>query len=170
MKLPRPLCLVGLLIQSACSRLHSDSGASITGHQAFSIKEYVGRHRRLQEHHVAAVDEGEEVNVIVGVKNGSGAASVSKRAKAFHSTKLKKIDAVSAKMMKSEIDALMQDPDIDFVEMDSIYYPDGEVVLYGTEMIQAFSPQIPKISDNVTGSCSDPGSFKIGIVDSGLAV
>jgi hypothetical protein len=171
MKLPRPFCLVGLLFRSACSRL--DSGASIPENEAFNIRDSVDRNRtsQEQEHHEAAVDESaEEVNVIVGVKNGFGVASVSKRAREFHTTKLKKIDAVSAKMKKSEIAALKQDPDIDFVEMDSMYYPDGEAVLYGTEMIQAFSPQIPKISDSVIGSCSDPSSFKIGIVDSGVAV
>ena len=168
LKLTRPFYLVGLMVRSACSRLHSV--ASLPYHGAFGISDPADQNRQLQEPSHAAAGESDEVKVIVGVKNEAGMASVSKRAKEYHTTKLKKIDAVSAKMKKSELNALIQDPGIDFVEMDSMYYPDGEAVLYGMEMIQAFTPQIPKISDSVIASCSDPNSFKIGIVDSGLAV
>lgn len=127
-------------------------------------------HRQLLLREFLTYDADEEVDVIIGVKNDLGAATVSQRAREFHTNKLKKIGAISAKVNRSELAALYEDPDIEFVERDGIYYPDGEAVLYGLEMVQAMTPLIPKTTSNVSSSCRDPNSFKIGIIDAGLAV
>lgn len=115
-------------------------------------------------------DDEEHVNVLVGVKNDDGETKVSNKAKQFRNKLKKRINVVSAKVKKSELAELRDDPDIDFVELDALYYPDSEAILYGLEMIQALSPVLPKYSDSVSASCNDPDSFKIGIIDSGLAV
>jgi len=167
MKLRYTLSLIGLLVCPARSRLHS--GSTPRDEVRNGDDSTTAARRTLQEPSLAA-DANEEVKVIIGVKNDSGVASVSQHANEYHTTKLKKIGAVSAKVKKSQLGALKDDPNIEFVETDGMYYPDGEAVLYGMEMIQAFTPAIPKILDSVSSSCSDPGSFKIGIVDAGLAV
>jgi len=176
MKPPQPLCLwCLLLIGSAQCRLQAGTPLRPSDAEDGLVHEGEKDHSRsrrrlLGQEPVFLNDADEEVSVIIGVRNGSGFASVSNRTSAFHTTKLKKIGAISAKVKKSELEALYNDPNIAFVERDGKYYPSGEAVLYGLEMIQAFSPLIPKTSDSVSSSCSDPNSFKIGIIDAGLAV
>jgi subtilisin family serine protease len=68
-------------------------------------------------------------------------------------------------------DLVENDPDILYVEADSLVRPLGEVVPYGIDIINARGLYPPAASSSTTGSpCSDPSSFKIGIVDSGLDV
>lgn len=171
MKQKYTLFLINILVCSSSSRIHSASPSPRDEVSIDGSATTTGAHRRtLLQPSFADDDENEEVKVIIGVKNDSGVASISQRANEYQTTKLKKIGAVSAKVKKSQLGALKADPNIEFVEPDSMYYPDGEAVLYGMEMVQAFTPTIPKILDSVPSSCSDPDSFKIGIVDSGLAV
>jgi serine protease len=88
----------------------------------------------------------------------------------------KALDRVSAKkgtLTRSEIQALLDsDPDILYVEEDRIVYALVEVSPYGVSTIRADNTQYPPpVASTGSGApCSDPNSFKIGIVDSGLDV
>ena len=161
MKLSLSLCLFGLGIESVQGRINGALPPRIPENDGFPDNR--NSNRQVLAEPAFTADQDEEVKVIIGVKNDSGVASVSKRAKELHTAKLKKIGAVSAKVKKSELAALKDDPGIDFVETDGMYYPDAEAVLYGLEMVQALTASIPKVSDSVTASCSDPDSFKIGV-------
>lgn len=87
---------------------------------------------------------------------------------------LDRVSAKKGKLTRSEVqDLIDNDPDILYVEEDSYVYPLAEIVPYGIEAIKANNAQYPPqpTSSSSTGApCSDPNSFKIGIVDSGLDI
>lgn len=174
MKRLRLLLLSCVWMQSVRSRINDGGASARPQHdqqQQYPPNDgYANRFRQAQEEPVFTADEDEVVGVIVRVKNSAGADSLSSMANEVDSTKLNQIDRIVARIKRSEIAALEEDPDIDAVEADGFYYPDSEAILYGLEMIQALSPVIPKISDDVPAACSSAESFKIGIIDSGLAV
>ena len=113
--------------------------------------------------------------VIIGVHDGSDELleNIFSRLSTFVRPKFKRINALSALVSQDELYELRQDPNIMYIEDDPMVYPDsGEATLYGLQMVQAFVP-IPS-KQNFTGTstaaCNNPNSFKIGIVDSGLAM
>jgi hypothetical protein len=86
--------------------------------------------------------------------------------------RFKRIDAISAMVTRSELFDLQQNPNILYIEEDVMVYPDSsaEATSYGLRMVQAFTPVIPYLNISSSAACNDPSSFKIGIVDSGLAM
>jgi len=92
---------------------------------------------------------------------------------------LSKVNAVRAFVSKDEMQALRDSPLVKYVEEDSLVYPynyvddsTGEEFPYGLIMTQADIPLIrpwPKRTATTTSSaCSDPSSFKVAVIDSGL--
>jgi hypothetical protein len=114
---------------------------------------------------------GDDVNVIIGYKNGStGLGSIASFTKKLN-PKFKSISAVPAVVSKARLAELQSDPSVLYVEEDAWVYPNGEAIPFGLDMVQAESTIIPKsVVSGSSNACSSPSSFKIGIVDSGLAV
>lgn len=112
--------------------------------------------------------DDEEIHVFVAPKNSQGLGIISKVANLIR-PRFKKIDTIKAIVTRAKFEELQNDPDILYVEEDGWAYEDGEAALYGLEMVQADSPLIPK-DIPATAACNDPNSFKIGVIDSGLAV
>jgi 5S rRNA maturation endonuclease (ribonuclease M5) len=112
--------------------------------------------------------------VIIGVNNDNDGtiiqSMISRLAKVVR-RKFKRINAFSAVVTRSELNELKENPNILYIEEDTMVYPNSdEATLYGLQMVQAFAPIISKQNLTSTAACNDPKSFKIGIVDSGLAM
>lgn len=111
-----------------------------------------------------AVDnDDEEVRVIIGYRNDTIKRDrlISKILSKIQS-QFDSADAFAAVMKRSDLLALKNDPDIDYIEEDVMVYPDGETKLYGLDMVQATSLLIPAVP-GATSACNDPSSFKIGV-------
>ena len=118
-------------------------------------------------------DQEELVPVIIGVNDGSDGVleKLFPRLSTLVRQKFKRINAWSAFVSQDELNELKEDPNILYVEEDPMVYPDSdEAPLYGLQMVQAFASTVLKQNYNVTAACNDPKSFKIGIIDSGLAM
>jgi hypothetical protein len=141
--------------------------------------------------HLRFLDEDTPLPVIVGYKKvteggATTLASVSSSSNAGPSSSsrysdqrlsggeaLDRVSARKGKLTRSEVQQLMDsDPDILYVEEDFIMRPLAEVIPYGIEAINAYGqyPPQPSAALDSGAPCSDPSSFKIGIVDSGLDV
>lgn len=79
---------------------------------------------------------------------------------------LQHVNAMAGMLTEEEIALLKQDSNVLYVEDDFLVELYGEVTPYGIPLIQDSTP-LPGLSSR-PGSCSDPNSFKIGIVDSGV--
>jgi serine protease len=79
-----------------------------------------------------------------------------------------RLNTLGARISRSQLQALADDSEIDFVEEDFPLYKSGETVPYGIEQSQGLSDVIPRSFENT--ACDDPNSFKIGIIDSGLSI
>jgi hypothetical protein len=101
-------------------------------------------------------DNDDAVNVIVGYKNR--AAMPLSNVRQFERT-----NAVAMQIPISELDSLQDDPDVAYVEEDSIVHLFAEKIPWGIPAIQAHTTIIPR--PNTTNDC-----FKICIIDSGLLV
>lgn len=113
--------------------------------------------------------------VIIGVNDGSDGVleNILSRLFTFARPKFKRINALSALVSQDELDELKRDPNIAYIEDDPMVYPDsGEAALYGLQMVQAYAPFTGTSKQNltVTAACNNPSSFKIGVIDSGLAM
>jgi hypothetical protein len=119
-------------------------------------------------------EEEEYIPVIIGfAPDGDGIRDIIvNRLSQFVKRRFQRFNAISALVKKSQLLDLQQNPDILYIDEDVLVYSDesddGEPLLYGLEMIQAFNPFIP--SFNSSAACNDLNSFKVGIVDSGMAV
>lgn len=111
----------------------------------------------------------EEIHVFIEPKNEKGLGLISKLASLVR-PRFKRLNTVKAVVTRARLEELQNDPDILYVEEDGWAYEDGEAELYGLEMVQADSPLIPTANVASSAACNDPNSFKIGIIDSGLAV
>jgi serine protease len=109
----------------------------------------------------------DSVNVLVGYKSGLARRNIQSRSNRIYS-QFSRLNTLAARIPRSQLLALADDPDVDFVEEDDPLYKHGETVPYGIEMSQGLSNVIPR-SFNST-ACDDPNSFKIGIIDSGLSI
>lgn len=120
------------------------------------------------------LEEKEYVPVIIGFSpdNDGILDNIVSRLSHLVRRRYQRINAISALVTKAEILDLQQSPDVLYVDEDVLVFSDesdeSEPILYGLEMVQAFTPTIP--SFNTSAACSDPNSFKVGIVDSGMAV
>jgi serine protease len=118
--------------------------------------------RSLQE-----VDESSSVNVLIGYNNALARRNIQSRSNQIYS-QFSRLNTLAARIPKSELQALADDPDVDFVEEDYRLYKSGETVPYGIELSQGLSNVIPRSFEST--ACDDPNSFKIGIIDSGLSI
>ena len=116
-------------------------------------------------------EEGDEmeVHVIIRYNNDNGREHIKEMATSVHQGPgLKTVHAVAATIVKANLTLLDEDPGIESIEEDYIFKPWGEIEPYGLDMIQATSNVIPSpLSEN--SPCRDKASFKVGIIDSGLA-
>lgn len=116
--------------------------------------------RRQEE----AVSQEEEFHVIIGLKgDDDGLAGIVSSLSKLIRPRFKRANALSAIVTKSELEALLNDSDILYVEEDVIVYPDSESKLYGLDMVQGESTLIPSNSATSSAACNDPNSFKIGV-------
>ena len=117
------------------------------------------------------VQEEEQLPVIIGFAPGNDELRDNIESRHVVRKKFQRINALSALISRTELLDLQQNPDVLYVDQDVMVYPDeedDEPILYGLNMVQAFDPVIPAF--NISAACSDPNSFKVGIVDSGLAM
>ena len=117
--------------------------------------------------------QGDLVPVIIGIDDSSDGVldKIYSRLTTFVRPKFNRINALSALVSRDELYELEQDPNVQYIEDDPMVYPDSsETTLYGLRMVQAFAPIISKKNFTGTAACNNPNSFKIGIVDSGLAM
>jgi hypothetical protein len=114
-------------------------------------------------------EQEEEFHVIIGMKDEYGLGIVSRLSQLMR-TRFKRVNAVSAIVTQSQMDALMSDPGILYVEEDGVVYPDGEAVLYGLQMVQAYSSVVPTKNVTSTAACNDPASFKIAVSTAGQSI
>jgi len=98
----------------------------------------------------------------------------SRRLSATTNRGLDRVDAVKLELDDDELEALRQEQgdNLLYVEDDSLVKPLGEIVPYGVQLVVAGTGG-STLSDPAAGGaaltsdCTDPNSFKIGIVDSG---
>jgi hypothetical protein len=84
--------------------------------------------RSLQE-----VDESSSVNVLIGYNNALARRNIQSRSNQIYS-QFSRLNTLAARIPKSELQALADDPDVDFVEEDYRLYKSGETVPYGIEL------------------------------------
>jgi hypothetical protein len=108
-------------------------------------------------------DDDNYVSVIVGYKSRAAMANFDGRRVLSNVKQFKRMNAVAVQIPISELDSLQNDPDVAYVEEDTMVYLFAEEVSWGIPAIQADTPIIPR--PNLDNDC-----FKICIVDSGLLV
>jgi subtilisin family serine protease len=127
-------------------------------------------------------DDEEEMKVLIGYKDSavggmglqqsSSSSSSSSSSRTFKTGKgLSRVHAVRANLNRTALQMLESDPGILYIERDP------KVAMLGDldnsahlAMINAMYTSIPTPSQSTSGACSDPNSFKIGIVDSGVDI
>lgn len=134
------------------------------------------------------------VKVIIKYKNDNGRAFAEGKARAYRAGPgLQKLGALSAAVHNSTLTDLDADPNIEYWEHDQYLRPmtitDPKVFMWNMQLIQANDPSEANSSGYVystastesamppapypltmSSPCSDPNTFKIGIVDSGTDV
>jgi hypothetical protein len=108
-------------------------------------------------------DNGDYVSVIVGYKSRAAMAKSGDRRILRNVRQFERMNAVAMQIPVSELDSLQNDPDVAYVEEDTMVYLFTEEVPWGIPAIQADTPIIPR--PNLDNDC-----FNICIVDSGLLV
>jgi hypothetical protein len=108
-------------------------------------------------------DNDDAVNVIVGYKNRAAIPNFEGRRPLSSIRQFDRTNAVAMQIPVSELDSLQDDPDVAYVEEDSMVHLFAEKIPWGIPAIQADTTIIPR--PNTTNDC-----FKICIVDSGLLV
>ena len=167
-------CLVFSLIKLLCAGGFDDT--MLENRSTTFVRTDVGKSnhlRRQLQPQGDRLDEEELFPVIIGVNDGSDGVleNIFSRFSTFVRPKFKRIHAISALVSRDELDELKQDPNILYIEEDPMVYPDStEASLYGLQMVQAYAPIPSKQNVTMTAACNNPESFKIGIVDSGLAM
>jgi len=145
------------------------------------------RHRKLLET-IGEMVGTDEVDLLLEVKNEKAVKKVKQLGDLGEDLLLgtseevdtATIQVVSAKLKVDKVKEIMDDPDFasdfGFIEPDSEGFMSGwvdEIVgseweTYGIRITQGNSQRIN--STNTFGDCSDPSSFKVAIIDSGLKV
>jgi hypothetical protein len=108
-------------------------------------------------------DNDDNVNVIVGYKNRAAMPNIEGRKPLNNVRQFERTNAVAMQIPVSELDSLQNDPDVAYVEEDSMVHLFAETIPWGIPAIQADTTIIPR--PNTNSDC-----FKICIVDSGLLV
>lgn len=115
-----------------------------------------------------------EIHVLIGYKSDLGHDHIKAKAKRINK-EFENVHASAATLTKSKIAELQNDPDVAYVEEDTLMYPLGNNIPYGIELTQgnafAASTAVASISSvPVSASaCDDPDSFKVAVIDSGFA-
>jgi hypothetical protein len=107
--------------------------------------------------------EDDSINVLVGYKNRAAMPKFDGRRALSNVRQFERTNAVAMQISVGDLDSLQNDPDVAYVEDDSIVHLFAEKVPWGIPAIQADTTIIPR--PNATNDC-----FKICIVDSGLLV
>jgi hypothetical protein len=108
-------------------------------------------------------DNGAYVSVIVGYKTRAAMGKFGDRRVLRSVRHFERMNAIAMQIPVSELDSLRNDPDVAFVEEDTMVHLFAEEVPWGIPAIQADTPIIPR-------PYLDNDCFKICIVDSGLLV
>jgi len=88
-------------------------------------------------------------------------------------TDFPEIQAVTVRLLPSQVARLRQDPLVEYVEPDRMVYPDAQTVPYGITLTQADDATgnvVPIPPKNPKLTCDTPGVFKVAIVDSGIDI
>jgi serine protease len=107
------------------------------------------------------------VDVLVGYNSVLARQTVRARCDRINS-EFSKLNTLAARIPRSQLQSLADDPNVDFVEEDFRLYRSGETVPYGIGQSQGLSDVIPRSFEST--ACDDPNSFKIGIIDSGISI
>jgi serine protease len=107
------------------------------------------------------------VDVLVGYKSGLARQNIQARSDRINS-QFSRLNTIAARIPRSQLQSLADDPNVDFVEEDYRLYRSGETVPYGIGQSQGLSDVIPRSFEST--ACDDPNSFKIGIIDSGISI
>jgi hypothetical protein len=108
-------------------------------------------------------DNDNYVSVIVGYRNQAAVAKFGDLRASGNVRQFKKMNAVTMHIPLSELASLQNDPDVAYVEEDTMVHLFAEEESWGIPVIQADTQSIPRPN-------SDSDCFKICIVDSGLLV
>jgi len=119
------------------------------------------------------------IDVVVGYRNDQGrirVESTSGGATTKQGPGLKRVNAIRASVTEEELDELLIDTDIEYVEEDVKVRMLGQAESYGVAAIgggpasletsSSSSSSIPR--PNSSGSCDDDGTIKVAVVDSGV--
>lgn len=117
--------------------------------------------------------EQDSIPCIIGYRNEQGRQRMIGNFATLEGSGLRKISALRAFLRWSDVEEMELDEDIAFIEADVMVHQLGEIHPYGLAEIGAKDLSFlgtPRLSSaqSSPGNCSDPNSFKIAIVDSGL--
>lgn len=121
-------------------------------------------------------DDGTELKVLIGYKpqadevEGFSLRMAQQRRRRKRFRGLARVHAVQASLNRTMIRELQKHDEIIYIEEDPPVQMLREIQTVPLELINALSDSLPTPSSSDSGACSDPDSFKIGIVDSGLDV
>ena len=123
-------------------------------------------------------DTNEPINVIVGFVEQIPSYSVFSFQTNLYSNSqsnagLARVNASTMRINANDVQALLNDPNVAYVELDEMMYPDDIIYPYGVAMTQGDTPETTTWAASsypLSGDCSDQSSFKIAIIDSGLHV
>jgi hypothetical protein len=136
----------------------------------------------VELHNLKVVDDDTPVSVFIGFRGGPSSSLAASKLAASYSIQsnaaLKRVNAGKATLTPSQIEQLTKDGenDILYIENDPPRYlhavTPAEVIPWGIKAVQATSNTVPPPPPNANkvASCSDPNSFKIAVVDTGLDV
>jgi len=132
-------------------------------------------------------NNGGAVDVLVGYRTDLGRDRVvstfaNKNATTYQGAGLKRVNAIVARLTSPEqLDALLEDPDVDYVEADPVVRLFGEVESHALRQIRrgTSSSSLPKLpvvgtaagigdGDGRVAPCSDPDAIRVGVIDSGV--
>lgn len=115
----------------------------------------------------------EPIHVIVGYKDGGSPDPDSIQT---HSLKvdngLKRVNAAGAVVSKEQLELLLLDPNVSYIEEDALVFPASlrETVPWGVHATQGDATEISKqyATELNRNTCNDPSSIKVALIDSGV--
>jgi subtilisin family serine protease len=115
----------------------------------------------------------EPIHVIVGYKDGRSPDPDSIQA---HSLKagngLKRVNAAGAVVSKEQLELLLLDPNVSYIEEDALVFPASmrETVPWGIHATQGDAPEMSRqyATEQNRNTCNDPSSVKVALIDSGV--
>jgi serine protease len=114
-------------------------------------------------------DESASLNVLIAYHNESGKEhilSVCGDSAYQGEYGLKRLHVILCTITQEQLDELLEDENVDYMEHDANVTLYGEIIPYGLEAIQGNENSLP--ASTTTADCDDPNSFKVAVVDTGL--